>query len=119
MTFHRQRNGAVLLTGILLDWKQHAGLTSPTWPIVCTLTVCVALQLDSHNVMPLLRLSNYYEVSQRLHRYARRFAGRVEAEWEACKKPLPESLLMARHDSAHMLLLTCHCWLVHIMRPSH
>ena len=50
---------------------------SLTWPIPCKLTVCIALQLDSHNVMPLLRLSNYYEVSPHLHCYASLFAGSI------------------------------------------
>ena len=58
------------------------------------LTVFIALQLDTHNLMPLLRLSNYYEVSLHLHRCAFLFAGRVQAEWAGLA--LPQTLLMGQ-----------------------
>ena len=90
---------------------------SPTWPIACTLTVCIALQLDSHNVLPLLRLSNYYEVSLHLHRYALQFAGSIEAAWwldsvpDSADGPSMTTLICCcSYDAAHVPLLAglCH-----------
>ncbi len=64
-----------------LSWQTCCLTLSSSWPyiaywadLICKVTACVALQLDSHNVMPLLRLSNYYEVSLHRHYHGNLFA---------------------------------------------
>ena len=109
MTIHGQVAEASPQADILLDWKRQAGLVSPTRPMPCKLTVRFALQLDSHNVLPLLRLSNYYEVSPHLHRYAplqlqaeSRLTGRLGSATSSVNGPS----LVCSHAAALVPLLT-------------
>ena len=60
MNIYGQRVKAVLLAVMLLDLKHSVCLIiTLKRPMSYSLTFCIALQLDSHNVTPLLRLSNY------------------------------------------------------------